>query len=164
MKKVIFGILVSAIASSALAADAGAPITTGTAIDTTAATGCSLLSEQVTVNLSTGVFGAYACNTVANVIGVATCHPNGRKGDVAVDCDPVAVAADPDNGIAGNVPPAGCAMKPAPNVNPNNGTVNVRGGLAYTASSQGGRVGGANAVNCNAGGNTTAEARTAARL
>lgn len=164
MKKIIFGFLASVVASSALAADAGAPIASGTAIDTTAAAGCSLLSEEIRVNLSAGVFGAYACNTVSNVIGVATCHPNGRKGDVAVDCDPVARAADAVAGTAAYVPPAGCVVKPAPNTIPTNGSLTARGGLAYTASSQGGRVGGANATNCNAGGNTTPEARRAAGL
>lgn len=164
MKKVIFGVMASVFVSSAIAADTGSAISSGTAIPNEAATGCSLLSEQVIINLSAGVFGAYACNTVSNVIGVATCHPNGRKGDVTVDCDPVAVAADPDNGVAGYTPPAGCAVKPAPNVDPNNGSVTVRGGLAYTASSQGGRVSGANAANCRAGGSTVAEAQRAANL
>lgn len=163
MKKVIFGVLASVFVSGAMAADAGTAISSGVAI-TPDSGGCSLLSEQVTINLSSGVFGAYACNAVGNVIGVATCHPNGRKGDVAADCNPVAVTADPDNGVVGYTPPAGCTVKPAPNTEPTNGSVIVRGGLAYTASSQGGRVGGANAANCVAGGSTVAEAQDAAGL
>lgn len=163
MKKLIFGVLASVFASGVMAADGGEAISSGTAITADAA-GCSLLSEQVTINLSSGVFGAYACNVVGNVIGVATCHPNGRKGDVTADCNPVAVAADPANGVVAYTPPAGCAVKPAPNTDPTNGSVTVRGGLAYTASSRGGRVGGDNAANCVAGGSTVAEAQTAAGL
>lgn len=163
MKKVIFGVLASVFVSGAMAADAGSAISSGTAISADAQ-GCSLLSEQVTINLSSGVFGAYACNVVGNVIGVATCHPNGRKGDVAADCNPVPVVADPDAGIVGYTPPAGCTVKPAPNTDPTNGTVTVRGGLAYTASSRGGRVGGDNAANCIAGGSTVTEAQGAAGL
>ena len=40
---------------------------------------CTLLAEDVTVNLSRDVPAAYSCNTGNNVIAFAACHPNGRK-------------------------------------------------------------------------------------
>lgn len=40
---------------------------------------CTLLAEDVTVNLSRDVPAGYTCNTVNNVIAFAACHPNGRK-------------------------------------------------------------------------------------
>lgn len=133
---------------SALAADnAGTPITVAITPD---AAGCSLLTEEVTINLSAGVFGSYACNTDDNLIGVATCHPNGRKGNVVVSCS---VAA-------GN----GCVATPDASDAADNGTITVQGGVAFTASSGGGTVNGAAAQNCAAGGNVNAEAATAAQL
>jgi len=156
MKKVIFALVAGiAFSTSALAADAGAAITSGTAIDTTAGAGCSLLSEDVTINLSNSVFGAYACNVTDNVIGVATCHPTGRKGNVSVACDPTATQGQ-TGFVAGCTATAGAAA--------NVGTATVQGGLAFTASSQGGRVTGAEAANCVTGGNTIAEAQGAAGL
>lgn len=156
MKKVFFSLIAGVtISANVLAADAGAAITSGASIDTTAGNGCSLLSEDVTINLSNSVFGAYACNTVDNVIGVATCHPTGRKGNVSVPCDPTA-AQGATGFVAGCTATAGAAA--------NVGTATVQGGLAFTASSQGGRVTGAEAANCVTGGNTIAEAQDAAGL
>ncbi|MNG29394.1 hypothetical protein D3C84_1148150 [compost metagenome] len=45
----------------------------------------------------------------------------------------------------------------------NAGTAVVQGGVTYTGSSQGGRIGGTNAAACVAGGNTIAEAAAAAQ-
>jgi hypothetical protein len=163
MKKLIFGLLASVVVSNAMAVDAGTALSGSQAV-TPDAQGCSLLSEGVTINLSAGVVGAYACNTVSNVVGVAACHPNGRKGDVTSDCDPVPVTADPANGVAGNVPPVGCVLKTNP-ANANDGTVTVRGGIAYAASTSGGRVGGVNASACSGqNASTIDEAKTAAGL
>ncbi|WP_417791991.1 hypothetical protein [Stutzerimonas xanthomarina] len=151
MKKVIFALVAGlTMSTQVFAADAGSVIPSGTAIATTTA-GCSLLSEDVTINLSNNVFGAYACNVTDNIIGVATCHPTGRKGNVTVACDPTAANA-----------PTGCTAtsSTAPTV----GTASVQGGLAFTASSQGGRVSGTAAANCVAGGSTVPEAQAAAEL
>ncbi|MDX1369594.1 hypothetical protein [Pseudomonas sp.] len=156
MKHVIFGLLAGfVVCADVMAADVGTAIPDGVAIDTTVAAGCSLLSEDVTINMSNSVFGAYACNVEDNVIGIATCHPTGRKGNVTVACDPTAVS-----GGVGFV--AGCTVTDAQA--PTVGTGTVQGGLAFTASSQGGRVSGAAAANCVAGGDTIAEAQDAAGL
>lgn len=155
MKKVILGFAIAGLlATNAFAVDdAGTAFPVGriTMVD------CSLLTEEVKVNLSANVFGAYACNTTSNVIGVATCHPNGRKGTVSVSCDPV---GDPD---ADPAVPAdeNCT---ASTDDPTSGTTSVQGGIAYRASSAGGRVSGTAAVNCAMGGDTTSEAATAAGL
>lgn len=152
MKKFILSaVIIGALSSNAIAADDA-----GTAIPTQkiTMTDCSLLTEDVKVNLSSNVFGAYACNTTRNIIGVATCHPGGRKGNVSVSCsmgDPNANPAVPaDPGCT-----AGADGK---------GTKTVQGGIAYQANSGGGQVTGTNAQNCKTGGNTIAEAAAAAGL
>ncbi|MGV0056708.1 hypothetical protein [Stutzerimonas sp. 381-2] len=151
MKKAIFALVAGlSMTTQVIAADAGSAIPSGTAIPATTA-GCSLLSEDVTINLSNNVFGAYACNITDNVIAVATCHPTGRKGNVTVSCDPTDANA-----------PAGCAAADA--AAPTEGTATVQGGLAFTASSRGGRVSGTAAANCVTGGSTVAEAQAAAGL
>lgn len=153
MKKVIFGLVAGlAVSANVMAADAGSAIPSGDAIDTTVAAGCSLLSEAVTINLSNNVFGAYACNVADNIIAVATCHPAGRKGDVTVACTVGATDA-----------PEGCTATADTGDAATAGTAVVQGGVTYTGSSQGGRIGGTNAAACVAGGNTIAEAVAAAQ-
>lgn len=163
MKKSFFALmLVTGFIANANATDnAGTVITSGTPIPVTAL-GCSLLSEAVAINTSTGVFGAYACNTVRNIISVSTCHPNGRKGTVTVNC----LVGSP--GAPANCAPtvAGCATD---NTDPQKpvycaGTGTVLGGVTNVATTAGGRVGGVPAANCVANGSTTAEAAAAAGL
>ena len=68
MKKAIFALVAGlSMTTQVIAADAGSAIPSGTAIPATTA-GCSLLSEDVTINLSNNVFGAYACNITDNVV------------------------------------------------------------------------------------------------
>lgn len=157
MKKNILALLVSlsVVSTVSVAADNAGTVINGTV----AATDCTLLTEDVTLNLSQSVFGAYACNTNNSVISVATCHPTGRKGNVVVPCDPV---ADPAKSPA-YVPPAGCAVKVG-GAGPNDGQMTVKGGLTFTANTGGGTVQGVAAQNCKTGGSTTAEAAKAAGL
>lgn len=147
MKKLLISLLIGTVcASSAFATDDA-----GTAMGgSVATTDCSLLTEAVTINLSQSVFGAYACNTADNIIAVATCHPSGRKGPATVQCSV----------LAGD----GCVATPDAGDDADAGTRVVQGGVAYTGSTQGGRIQGTNAANCTTGGNTTAEAETAAGL
>ena len=148
MKKLLISLLIgTACASSAFAAD-----NTGTAMGgSVASTDCSLLTEAVTINLSQSVVGAYACNTTDNIIAVATCHPSGRKGSTTVQCS---VASG-----------EGCVATPATDDDADAGTMEVQGGVAYTGSTQGGRIVGVAALNCTANSaTTTAEAETAANL
>lgn len=164
MKKNFFALAILASFSfGAVAADNAGTAIPDNGLIQAAAAGCSLLTEDVTLNLSNNVFGAYACNTAANIVAIATCHPNGRKGNIAVDCDPVARAESSPGAGDGYTPPQGCTLK-SNNQGPNDGTMTVQGGLAFSASSRGGRVQGVSAQNCRTGGNTTAEAATAANL
>ncbi|WP_457787989.1 hypothetical protein [Pseudomonas sp. PL-6] len=153
MKKNLFALVVAAAFSAGvMAADnAGTALPDGNIVPD--ATGCSLLTEAVRINTSSGVFGAYACNTVDNIVAIATCHPNGRKGDVTVSC----TVGAPDA-------PTGCTATPDTGDAADAGTAVVQGGLAFTANSGGGAVQGTSAANCRTGGNTTAEAAAAAGL
>ncbi len=158
-KKIIAFLVAAGVSAGVVAAD-----NQGTAIPANgvvATTACSLLSEDVVLNLSAGVKGSYACNTANNVVAVAACHPNGRKQGVSVDCDPVARAADAPGGEY--TPPQGCALKTNP-TSDNDGTMIVSGGVTYTASSRGGRVQGVQAIGCTASGNVNTEVATAAGL
>lgn len=40
---------------------------------------CAVLADNVTLNLSTRVKGAYTCNEVTNSIKIATCHESGSR-------------------------------------------------------------------------------------
>ncbi|MCV2219319.1 hypothetical protein [Thauera sp. Sel9] len=156
MKKLLLSLALGfGLAGNLMAAD-NAGTTIAGAVTTT---DCSLLTEDVRLNLSSAVFGSYACNTTDNVIGIATCHPQGRKGNVTVACDPV----DNPAAIPPYTAPDGCTVR-AGGTGPNDGEMTVQGGLAFTASSAGGRVQGEAAQNCTTGGNTNAEAENAAGL
>lgn len=56
-----------------------APQTNGGASTISASTDCTLITEDVTVNLSANVAGGYNCNTASNVIAFAGCSTAGRK-------------------------------------------------------------------------------------
>jgi len=154
MKNLKFAALLGLLVScNSFAADGGSAIATGVEIPNTIA-GCSLLSEPVTLNLSNGVVGAYACNTDDNVIGVAACHPNGRK-SVTFDCDPTATGEDLVTGCTAVGGGAAATV----------GTATATEGVAYRASTRGGRVDGVPAEACTGTTATTvAEAQAAAGL
>lgn len=83
MKKFLISL---AIATSVLATSAYAKeITSGTAITADAA-GCELLAQDVTINLSSNVFGAYSCEKANNAIKVATCHKAGSRNKETIKC------------------------------------------------------------------------------
>lgn len=89
MKKLLItlgGIVSIAFSTSVFAADnadeaiAADQIGTGEGTRASIAVGdCSLLTEQVSINLSSGVAGGYHCATASNIIAVGACHPNGRN-------------------------------------------------------------------------------------
>ncbi|MFC5771809.1 hypothetical protein [Thauera sinica] len=96
----------------------GGPVTT---------TACTVLSEQVTLNLSKGVHGAFNCDEATNAIKVATCHEAGSRKPTTVNC--VAQGSEPDITYT----PAGCAAGVA--------SVEISDYRAFTANSRGGGVG-----------------------
>lgn len=78
MKKIaalLFGIALSpSIFAAAIAQNASAEDRSISSTDD-----CTLLAEDVIINLSRDVPAGYACNTGTNVIAFTACHPNGRK-------------------------------------------------------------------------------------
>ncbi|QLF92945.1 hypothetical protein HW090_06955 [Pseudomonas sp. ABC1] len=74
--------------ASATPISSGVPIQAGNA-------GCELLSEAVTINLSSNVYGAYHCDLDNNVIRIATCHKAGSRKKSTVNCAVVNV----NNGV-----------------------------------------------------------------
>ncbi|MCQ4304957.1 hypothetical protein [Stutzerimonas frequens] len=83
MKKILTCL---ALASTLFAANSyAAEIKSGTPITADAA-GCELLAQDVTINLSSNVFGAYSCQKANNVIKVATCHKAGSRKIETIKC------------------------------------------------------------------------------
>ena len=71
-----------AFSMSASAATQASVMAEGANAIGTAATGadnCALLDEAVSINISKSVIGAVVCDDASNGVGVALCHPNGRK-------------------------------------------------------------------------------------
>lgn len=94
MKKTLASIVVlgALFATSAQAEviSSGVPIQAGN-------TGCELLSEAVTISLSSNVYGQYSCNTENNVMRVATCHKGGSRKKGTVNCAVVNIKPDGSN-------------------------------------------------------------------
>ncbi|GEM_PF-1268744 len=57
-------------------------------------TGCSVLRDRVTVNLSNGVTMVYNCITASTKVNVAACHSAGSQKPTQVDCVVTGTAAD----------------------------------------------------------------------
>ncbi len=95
MKKIIYTMLVAAagMMTSFAATAAGTAIVSGTAIPNDA-TGCELLSEPVTLNLSKNVFGGYQCDLILNSIKVAACHKAGSRKATTLTCQVTGTNAD----------------------------------------------------------------------
>jgi hypothetical protein len=96
MKKLLLSVFIAASTISSFAS--AAPIASGTPIQP-GNTGCQLLSEAVTINLSSNVYGAYTCTTATNVMRVATCHQGGSRKQATVACAIVNIV--PGTGGAG---------------------------------------------------------------
>ncbi|WP_415753509.1 hypothetical protein [Pseudomonas leptonychotis] len=98
MKKIIMSVFIAASAFSSFASAtsiaSGTPIQAGNQ-------GCQLLSEAVTINLSSNVHGAYTCNVANNTMRVATCHQGGSRKQATVACAVVDIVDD--NGTPKNV-------------------------------------------------------------
>ncbi|MCF6753712.1 MAG: hypothetical protein OZ926_07025 [Pseudomonas sp.] len=95
MKKNIFVLaLISGLCTSftatAVEIESGTPITT---------TDCSLLGEQVTLNLSNNVSGAYTCDETNSIIKVAACHKAGSRKPTDVLCAVVTPANGTDPAV-----------------------------------------------------------------
>jgi hypothetical protein len=83
----------------ALAVAAGTAITSNT---TVTAVACTLLQDDLKLQLSSGVVGAYDCNTTANAIRLSSCHTSGRvtQRTSKTVVNPSACTADPNDTAA----------------------------------------------------------------
>lgn len=100
MKKILLSAFLAASTissfASAAAIQSGTPIQAGNQ-------GCQLLSEAVTINLSSNVNGAYTCNVANNTMRVATCHQGGSRKQATVACAVVDIETPAGGGAAVNV-------------------------------------------------------------
>ncbi|WP_278379757.1 hypothetical protein [Stutzerimonas kunmingensis] len=74
---VFAGTMMASAFASAAAIDSGTAITP---------TNCPLLGDQVVLNLSNNVSGAYNCDEATSVITVAACHKAGSRNPTTVNC------------------------------------------------------------------------------
>lgn len=79
--------LVCAFSASAAPISSNTPITPAL---------CAVLADNVTLNLSTRVKGAYECDEVTNSIKVATCHESGSRKARTGICAGTPNPTDPD--------------------------------------------------------------------
>ena len=141
MRKTIYSLLAAVgLMTSASAMAAGTAVQTGVAITNA---DCSLLAENVVLNLSAAVNGAYQCDTILNSIRVGTCHSAGSRKATAIDCAQIDTAADGVTPIYNDASCDGTA----------NQTFDIADFRGYVASSTGGGVG-----TVDLGGNCTAAA------
>lgn len=105
MKKQLIAVLMAAgfsmsagLASAATAFTNNATVTGGTA------GACTLLSEDVTLGVSSKVHGAWACDETLNLVQVAACHEGGSREGVTCAARTVTAA----DGTTSVVYQAGC--------------------------------------------------------
>lgn len=94
---------------------------------------CPILGEDVRLNLSKGVKGAYECSEVSNSIDVGACHESGSRG-TALTCAQIGFEAD---GTTPKYNNAGCT---AANVG-DTITITTASYKGFRASTTGGSVG-----------------------
>lgn len=86
---------------------------------------CTLLADNVTLNLSARVWGVYNCDEITSVIKVAACHEGGSRKARTVNC-----AEDTAN--PGTFLPQGCTAQTP--------TIELTNYAGYVAGSNGGSV------------------------
>lgn len=144
MKKHILAVVLSsALASGATLAvelPASGAITTAN---------CSMLGNNVVINLSNGVFGAYACNIIGNAMAITTCHDAGSRQSLVVGCGVVDNGPDGEQGTDDDVYNNGSC--PEGDGTAGDGQFTIADFRGYVASTTGGGV-----VAQELGGNCTA--------
>lgn len=99
---------------------------------------CALLGENVQLNLSNNVSGAYNCNVATSTIVIAACHAAGSRNPATVQCANSGTEQAPDWND--------------PSCSADTDTFEITDFRGYRASSRGGRVGAANlGGNCTEG-------------
>lgn len=129
MKVVVTGLIAISAALVASGVSAAGTVVSGGVI---AQSSCDLISEDVSVSLSTGVVGAYDCNPDTDAIKVATCHQNGQRASRKITCVKVGEQDDANSTPIYNV--SSCTAAGA--------EVDVTNSYAgYVASTAGGSLG-----------------------
>lgn len=123
MKKNILAALF--VGSMIAAGSASAVVAPTDGIITTQA--CSLLGEQVKLNFSNNVHGAYSCTEATSTIVVAACHKAGSRNTATVQCANSGDATNPDWNDTS------CTSE--------SDSFEITDYRGYRASSQGGKVG-----------------------
>ncbi len=127
MKKNILAVMFCAgvgISFAASAADV-APNTGFEKSGTVTMANCKLLAQDVNLNMSNNVWGAYKCDEATSVISVAACHKGGSRSKKSVPC-----AESPAN--SGKYLPAGCTATTA--------SIDITDYVGYKAGSNGGSI------------------------
>lgn len=83
MKKTLVNIALMAVVGFSGSAIAAANFVNGTAVTPD---DCPLLAENVTINLSNNVKGAYSCNVASGTIKAATCSEGGSRKATTAPC------------------------------------------------------------------------------
>lgn len=138
MKKSIAALIVSTLAGTSglsYAADnTVAQLSSGVYVENDA-TGCSVLRDRVTVNLSNGVTMAYNCITALAKVNVAACHSSGSQKPTQVDC--VVTGTNEDDTPAYN----GADCNDAGQLTDPKQKTTIAGRRGFTGSTTGGSVG-----------------------
>jgi hypothetical protein len=133
LSAVAAGVLLSssAMAGSFGSADAGTS-------NTVTPINCIALDNDVTIQLSKGVFAAYTCGT--NNVTAAACHTSGTNKSQTIGCS-YTVTYDSSDNITGSIPSSsGCASWDGSGSAPTGNTDTFTGRLAYLGGSGGGTV------------------------
>lgn len=103
---------------------------------------CATIGQDVTINTSANVIGAFSCNEAGNAAALGTCHTSGSRKTTTYTCTSLDSGAD---GIAGNSDDAwNVSPCPAGNVNGQPGKVQIAADYTgFVVSTTGGGVGGA---------------------
>ena len=99
---------------------------------------CIALNNDVTIQLSKGVFAAYTCGT--NNLTAGVCHSSGTNKSQTIGCS-YTVTYDSSDVITGSIPSSnGCAAWDGSGSAPTGNTDTFTGRLAYVGGSGGGSV------------------------
>ena len=124
------------LSSNAMAGTFGSA--TASTTNTVTPIACIALNNDVTIQMSKGVFASYTCGT--NNITAALCHSSGTNKSQTIGCS-YTVTYDSSDVITGSIPSSsGCAAWDGSGSAPTGNTDTFSGRLAYVGGSGGGSV------------------------
>ena len=101
MKNIISGLVVGTCLIASSSVMAATALSAGSS-SSVATANCTLLSESVTVNLSSNVSAAYECYEATSDIRIATCHKGGSRKETTASCEYTACDAANEDGSQDN--------------------------------------------------------------